>query len=173
MHSPAMQILYDEHDVILKAIEQLEAVLKEENLSAHGEALQGFIDFFREYGDAYHHQKEEDTLFALLSNINQMLGKTLVQALIDHHEMFRENLKEAREAIAENRWDTVRSILSEYVSDLKDHISAENDELFITADELLSDEEKENLYFSFVDKDRELGADRKKAFEEKVLQGTW
>jgi hypothetical protein len=52
---------------------------------------------------------------------------------------------------------------------LTDHISAEDDELFITAEELLDDDEKESLYFSFLDKDRELDENKKIEYEERIL----
>lgn len=173
MYSRALQVLYDEHDIILKAIERVETLLEQEVSSSHAETLQWFITFFREYGDLYHHHKEEDILFALLSQNNPMLGESLIQALREHHEMFRENLRDAENALAENDWTAAREIFREYLSNLSDHISAENDQLFITADELLDESKKESLYFSFLDKDQELGEARKKEYEAKILNETW
>ncbi len=170
MISPAMQMLYDEHEVILRASAQLEALLADESHPLSPEELNRYVQFFREYGDQFHHHKEEEILFTLLREENEMLGETLVAALTEHHEQFRENLGEAAAAIEQADWVRVRKILREYLSMLRDHISAENDELFVTADAMLSPEQKERLYFSFLDKDRELGETRKQDFERGVEQ---
>jgi hemerythrin-like domain-containing protein len=62
-----------------------------------------------------------------------------------------------------------KEIFRRYLPDLRNHIGAENNELFITAEQMLSDDEKATLYFSFLYKDSELGEDRKKEFENKIL----
>ncbi|RMH81118.1 MAG: hypothetical protein D6681_18380, partial [Calditrichaeota bacterium] len=135
------------------------------------EELRRLIDFFRQYGDMYHHRKEEDILFSVLAEAHPMLGESLVAALEEHHQMFRETLTAAETAIEAGEWARVEELLKQYRSDLRDHISAENDELFVTADDILSEDEKERLYFSFLDKDRELGEARKQAYEEQVSGG--
>lgn len=168
MHSKAMQLLYDEHDVILRAAERLQALLRTEDLTAQPARLEALLDFFRDYADGYHHRKEEDTLFAVLSNANPMLGSSIVEALTEHHQMFRDMLKEARAALAEGKGEPLRRLLGQYLANLRDHISAENDELFITAEEVLDDGEKEKLYFSFLDRDRELGTERKQQLEARI-----
>jgi len=169
MNSQAIQILYDEHAVILEAIDQVRILLEAEDLSAQSETLQWFITFFSQYGDTFHHHKEEDLLFSVLARKNEMLAGGIVQALCEHHEMFRENLRDLRKAVSGENWKTVTNIFTQYLSDLTDHISAENDELFITAEELLDNDEKESLYFSFLDKDRELDENMKRKYEERIL----
>lgn len=162
-------MLVDEHDVILKAIEQMDAILELEDLSTQADSLLWFIKFFREYGDLYHHHKEEEILFSLIGQKDSMMAEGIISSLTEHHEMFREDLRNAQEAISNGDWTAVRNIFSQYLSNLKDHISAENDEFFIAADQVLDDSEKETLYFSFLDKDRELDENRKKEFEKGVL----
>ncbi len=170
MISPAMQLLYDEHEVILQAAAQLETLLADESHPLASGDLNRYVQFFREYGDQYHHHKEEEILFTLLREENEMLGETLVAALTEHHEQFRENLGEAAAAIEQQDWERARKVLRDYLLMLRDHISAENDELFVTADAMLSPEQKERLYFSFLDKDRELGEARKQEFERGMEQ---
>lgn len=172
MHSQSIQVLYDEHDVILKAIEQVETLLQSDNLITHQESLFWFISFFRQYGDAYHHLKEEEILFSLLGKKNEMLAENILTALGDHHNMFREYLQEIESAISEKNWETMHRIFKKYLSDLTDHINAENNDLFITAEDILDEQEKENLYFSFLDKDRELGEDKKQEFENRIMAGS-
>lgn len=169
MRSPGIQMLIHEHDVILKAIEQVNHILKSQDLSSNSESLLWFLKFFREYGDLYHHRKEEDVLFYLIEKKDQMLAMGIVKALTEHHEMFREDLRKAQNALSNNDWISARNILNSYFSNLKDHISAENDEFFISVDQLLDDSEKESLYFSFLDKDRELDENKKKEFEQEIL----
>jgi hemerythrin-like domain-containing protein len=169
VRSPGIQMLIHEHDVILKAIERVNDIFKSQDLSSNSESLVWFLEFFREYGDLYHHRKEEDILFSLIEKKDQMLATGIIKALTEHHEIFREDLGRAQNALSNNDWILARNILSSYFSNLKDHISAENDEFFISVDLLLDDSEKESLYFSFLDKDRELDENKKKEFEQKVL----
>lgn len=169
MKSQALQMLYDEHDIILKAIEQVHTLLELENLSSQAESLLWFVTFFREYGDSYHHHKEEDILFSLIEKKDLMMAEGMIKALTEHHEMFREDLQNIQDAASKSNWTMVRNIFARYLSNLKDHISAENDEFFISAEQILNDSEKESLYFSFLDKDKELDENKKKEFEKRIL----
>ena len=166
-------MLIHEHDVILKAIERVNDIFKSQHLSSNAESLTWFLKFFREYGDLYHHRKEEDILFSLIEKKDLMLAIGIIKALTEHHEIFREDLGKAQNALSNSDWILARNILSSYFSNLKDHISAENDEFFISVDQLLDDSEKEALYFSFLDKDRELDENKKKELERKVLNENW
>lgn len=168
MHSQALRMLYDEHDVILEALEQVKTILESPTLPLRGEALRWYLDFFQQYGDLYHHHKEEEILFSLLGQKDLLLAGSMVQALTEHHQMFREDLRQARQALVQQDWPLVKSILGQYFSHLRDHISAENDELFVTAGQLLNEAEKETLYFSFLDKDRQLGEEKKQALEKQI-----
>lgn len=167
MHSKAITTLYDEHDVILDAIAMAEELLDTDDFSTNSDSLLWFISFFREYGDSFHHQKEEDILFSLLEEKNPVLAD-IIQALTEHHQIFREDLSSAERAIAGEQFDNATEILRQYLSNLRDHISAENDDLFVTAEQLLDEDEKEKLFYSFLDKDRELGENIKKDFENKI-----
>ena len=57
-----------------------------------------------------------------------------------------------------------------YLQSLKDHIAAENDELFPMADDLFSPDEIERLYYRCIDKDEELGVARKQEFENHIIK---
>jgi len=169
MQSQAIQMLVDEHDVILNAIKQMNTVLQSEDLSTQADSLSWFIKFFQEYGDLYHHHKEEDILFSLIEQKDSMMAEGIISSLAQHHQMFKEDLQQAQNAISKRDWTSVRNIFKQYLSNLQDHISAENDEFFVSVDQILDDSEKESLYFSFLDKDRELDENRKKEFEKRVL----
>ena len=165
MISPALQQLYNEHETILKVLERMHEVLRSPDLSARADDLRQIISFFREYGDGFHHGKEEQILFPRLADANPAI-ETLTESLTDHHVLFREALARAEGALNMKDWATVEKTLRSYAADLTDHISAENDELFVAAEDILSDEEKEKIYFQFIDHDRECGDDHKRILEE-------
>ena len=50
--------------------------------------------------------------------------------------------------------------------DLRDHIAAENEELFVLAENLLDDSEKEKMFFLFKDIDMEAGENHLKKLAE-------
>ncbi len=165
MHTEALQMLYDEHQVILQKIHRLRQLLTREDLADKELAIRQFIAFFRTYGDAFHHQKEEDLLFSFL-RLTQPGLLPIVEALEEHHEMFREYLSDIESAVDEADWEQVKSLFESYLSNLEDHISAEDDELFVSVEMVLSPVEKERLFFAFQDKDEELGKNLKTQYEQ-------
>ncbi len=169
MQSSATKILYHEHEIILCARDQTLALLDETDISQIEEQLLWYINFYREYGDHYHHHKEEETLFATLADKNPMLAEGIIASLTDHHDEFRELLTEIESAIQEKNWDSVKADFTLYLANLRDHISAEDDEFFITVDMELSEKELDDIYYTFQDKDQELGISRKKELEQTIL----
>ena len=75
---------------------------------------------------------------------------------------------EIEEAITEGNYEKSYLELNNYLQDLLDHIAAENDELFVLAENLLAEEDLEIIFFKFKDIDMELGQDRKTELEEKI-----
>ena len=170
MISPAIQQLYDEHETILRAIDQLRRILESPDLASRNEELRSLLLFFRDYADGYHHLKEEEVLFPALAEANSAM-EAITESLSEHHTLFREALASTESAMDSNDWESARTTLEKYASDLVDHISAENDELFVVSDDLLSTSEMDRMYYKFLDCDRELGAVRKNHFEEVVGRG--
>ena len=170
MISPALQQLYDEHEIILQAIDRLRSILEFPDLASQREELRALLTFFRDYADGYHHLKEEAVLFPALAEANPAM-EMLTTSLSEHHTLFREALASAQAAMDDDAWELARQTLDKYASDLVDHISAENDELFVASDDILSSSEKDRMYYKFLDCDRELGAIHKNYFEEKVSRG--
>ncbi len=165
-----MQQLYDEHEIILMAIDRLRNLIEPRDLASRAEELRALLLFFRGYADGYHHQKEEAILFPILIEANPGI-EGLIGSLEDHHAQFRESLATAEAAMNVMDWDTASATFDKYAFDLLDHISAENDELFVAADDLLSDGEKERIYYQFIDADRELGIEQKQLLEGVVNGG--
>ncbi len=169
MHSKAIELMYHEHDIILKAISQLKQILSTDDLVSGAGKIQWYIKFFKEYGDNFHHRKEEDILFNILGSKNEMLAGGLVDELTDHHSQFRHALGESEIFLQNSDLKNAKKTLMAYMNDLTDHIGAENDELFVSAEMILNESEKEKLYFLFMDSDNELNTETKKDFENLIL----
>lgn len=170
MSSRALKMLMEEHEIILKAVQRARAILKTGAGSENKDSLAWYAAFFKEYGDRFHHGKEEAVLFPELAAQNEMLGMTIVESLKEHHDNFRVALADISQNLEDENWERVQKDFEQYLSELEDHISAENDELFVSAEALLSGEESEKMYYSFQDMDRELGEGRKSDFENRVLK---
>ncbi len=160
--------LYAEHEVIMRGIDRLQDLLRSPDLSAHADEFTRLIAFFREYGDGYHHQKEEQVLFPQLRALNAGM-EMLIDSLEDHHALFREELAHASQALVGGKWSSFADVMRQYAMNLADHISAENDELFVAAEDLMDVDDKVKMGHYFEDADRERGADRKRELEEIVV----
>ncbi len=155
--------MLDEHEIISSAEEIIKKLdhywdTNEEGFVKHVHSL---IGFFREYSDQYHHYKEEQVLFPDLENLDDFVVNSLVSELKEHHEMFREYTLSIEQFTSEKQFSKAYAILCTYMDELLDHIAAENDELFVMAESLLSEAELETMYFKFKDIDLELGESRK------------
>jgi hemerythrin-like domain-containing protein len=170
MQTPLSELLVAEHNVILKAAKLIESNNKlwETDLSAYREFVNFFIGFISVYADEFHHQKEEEILFPAISRVNEQTGLSMVQELTEHHEEFRMLVHEIRNLFARQEYASAQQYLESYMNKLREHIAAENDELFPMADGILSAGESDRLYYKCIDKDEELGITRKKDYEEQI-----
>lgn len=128
--------------------------------------MKKFIEFFRNYTDKYHHQKEEEILFPEMSKRNELLEDGVIKEMFENHEDFREMMRNIESEIDNNNVDSAYKLFNEYSEALKDHIAVEDDEVFQMAESLMSDDEMDNIYFRFLDNDRELGDKEKSDMEE-------
>lgn len=167
-----IQVLMDEHEVISLAENVIQSI---DNLwgtdeAKYAEKVNKLLEFFREYSDGFHHHKEEEVLFKELKDHPDFLLDEIITELEEHHETFRETVVEIEQAINQKEWPEAQRLLNSYVNDLLDHIAVENDELFLMAESIFSEEELERMYFLFEDIDRELGKDRKLELAEMCLE---
>jgi len=172
MENNPIKVMYDEHEVIVRAekiIENLENTW-ENNPEEYADKVKKLVEFFREYADGYHHRKEEDLLFPAIKNHPDFVLQEIIEEFEEHHEGFRAFAQEIIEFNNEGNYAKAHKVLKQYINDLLDHIAAENEELFVLADNLFSDNEKETIYFKFMDIDMELGEERKKEYEQKIIQ---
>lgn len=170
MQTSLSELLVNEHNVILEAGKLIESnnQLWETDPAAYAEVVRYLLNFFSVYADEFHHQKEEEILFPAINKANEVVGASIVSELIEHHEDFRNLVQKIRNACEQKDYVSTQKYLETYLQSLKDHIAAENDELFPMADDLFSPDEIEKLYYRCIDKDEELGVVRKQEFENHI-----
>ena len=164
----AIQMLRDEHDVILRMLENLEAISQQVE---KGEApplpvLMDLQEFFTAFADRCHHGKEEELLFPLLESKGVPRAGGPVGCMLVEHDEGREFARAlARnapgcatgEASAAKAW---AEAAREYANLLRNHIWKENEILFMMADRLLSSEEQVRLASEFENVDgKKIGPD--------------
>ena len=153
----AIQMLMDEHKVILRVIAGLEqmAVRLREGVAIDPLLLQETVLFMREYADRCHHGKEEDLLFpAYIEHgvppqgcpISALLhehksGRELVGQLEKASEAYRQGSGEAGEAVARS----IDGIVKLYPN----HIWKEDEMVFPMAESVLPAQARKELYRQF------------------------
>ena len=162
--------MLDEHEIICQTEEIIESLDKtwETDAEKYKKTVSSLITFFRDYADGYHHRKEEDVLFPAINDHPSFVLQEIIEEFETHHEDFRDYTVEIENAIEEGDYTKSYKELNQYLQDLLDHIAAENDELFVLAENLLDEGDLEIIYFKFKDIDLELGEERKRELEESV-----
>ena len=167
MQSSLSQLLVAEHDIILEAgnLISLNRSQWKSNPSAYKQTVNQLLDFFSVYADHFHHHKEEEILFPAISKKSEIAGAGIIFELIEHHEEFRQLMQQIRTTLDNNDFASTQQFLESYISILKDHIAAENDELFPMAEDIFSKDELDKLYYKCIDKDWDLGIIHKEEME--------
>lgn len=165
-------LLMHEHEIISSAAEIIQKLNNSWNddENSYKAKVQSLLSFFREYSDQFHHRKEEEVLFKQLRDNPDFILEDIIDELEGHHESFRDTVIEIEEYLNDSDYNKVQELLAEYIDELLDHIAVENDELFITAENMISQEDQERIYFLFQDLDMELGQDNKQRLVENLKQ---
>lgn len=166
----SLKVLFDEHEIITGAIETARSAksLIGINDEEYELAISELIRFFRVYADQYHHHKEEEILFPEMAKKNELLADGILKEMYDHHTWFREMLKAIELDFEHKQYTAASEKMDEYTGALLDHIAVENEELFQAAYTLFTEDELENIYFRFVDLDRDLGDAKKTDLSELI-----
>ena len=154
-----LEVLLTEHEVISKLQDVIPTIRKqwEKDENSYENSIKEICDFLEKYSDGYHHHKEEEVLFPALNDHPEFLLQGILVELKEHHENFREYLVDIRTALDAKNYSVVQSVLERLITELMDHIAVENEELFVMAENLFTEQELEKMYFDFADIDRDLG----------------
>lgn len=169
MENP-IELLVQEHEVITKALNNvldLKPLILSDPEKFKSE-MKSYINFFRNYADNFHHQKEERILFVQMKKKKEELGEGLIKEMYDNHADFREMLAEIELLTDEGKVDKAFHAFENYNNALLDHIAVEDFEIFQIALTIFSTEELEKLSHLFTDNDRDLGTDYKTSMENMV-----
>lgn len=167
-----IKVLFDEHEIIISAIQIAKKAdkLLDKDKVAYEQVIRDLINFFRSYADQYHHNKEENILFPLMSKKNEFLEDGVLKEMFDNHADFRSMIKSIEMFLDGKDYNEAQHQLNIYGEALLDHIAVENDEVFQMAETLLNKEELEKMYFNFEDCDRELGGAKKSQLAEQLKE---
>ncbi len=150
-------LLIQEHEIILQLNQLLEKIngLWNKDPKKFLEVIQFMIKFCQFYADKIHHFKEEQILFPVMIEQNPILEQGAVGEMNEQHETFREYIQDIKTAIENNDFKSTHTSFQKYLALLADHIQIENFEVFPMADDLLTPELNEQLYFKALDVDLE------------------
>jgi hemerythrin-like domain-containing protein len=141
------QLLRDEHHLILKALDVLEATA--DRLSAGDEVpaalWEALLDWLHTFADVRHHAKEEELFFPALVRAGLPERGGPVAAMMKDHDLGRALVLEMTRGEPRQRAEQARR----YARLLRDHLAKEDRILFPLAEELLAPAETERLRREF------------------------
>ncbi len=151
------EILKSEHRVIEQVLNCLEKItsiaIRDRQLDTKS-AYQA-VDFFRNFADKCHHDKEESHLFPLMEKkgFSRESGPTGVM-LVEHEQgrAFVRGMKESIDAVSQGNREALKSFAENahsYIQLLRQHIQKEDHCLFTMADQSMTDEDQKYLHSMF------------------------
>jgi hemerythrin-like domain-containing protein len=140
------QTLREEHQVILRVLTCFETAIHSgppPDRSA-AETFGPFVEFFRDFADAWHHAKEEGCLFPALERAGLPHDGGPIGCMLDEHDRGRAHVRAIAAVLEIGGADAHDTIVSEgeaYIELLRDHITKEDQVLFQMADEIIVDDD--------------------------------
>lgn len=134
------EVLRQEHEVIRAVLTALERTGQQ---LAQGAAIDAAfwhdaIEFLRVFADLCHHAKEEGHLFPALADAGLAERGGPVGQLLGEHESARALVLGLADARAAGDAQALVQLTRRYVALLRDHISKENEVLFVLAERVLA-----------------------------------
>jgi hemerythrin-like domain-containing protein len=150
-------VLKKEHKVILSvlAVAEKEARAIEASGKIEGDKVEKMLEFFREFADHCHHAKEEKHLFTALQQRGMSANVGPIAVMLAEHQQGRHRIKAVNDALGKARsgdraaMRQVRENLAAYAKLLKEHISKEDNVLYIMADKMLTAQDQKALSAAF------------------------
>lgn len=149
-----VRILLEEHTLLLKAIETGRDIQEVSDDTTYSNLMNDFIIFIRNYTEIYHHPKEESILYPLLQNRSSAMSAEFIFEICDNHEDFKSMIASIENHFVACDYKQLRKDMFNYFKLLTDHIQRENIIILSVASDILTIEEKENIYnlFETIDK---------------------
>ena len=175
--------LKHEHRVIERALRALDGMCVRIELgdTVPHESIAELFGFLSNFGDRFHHGKEEKYLFPALlrEGVAQRGGAT--DALAREHDLERRliiELGRAVESYGQNKPESRAAFVKtarQYVDLMVDHFQKEDRALFRIANDFLDEPAKEDLSRKFMEAEAELGAGSRQAYERLAadLESKW
>jgi hemerythrin-like domain-containing protein len=164
MSSKAIEMLMEEHQVILKVLGSLESFTDalEKGKEADRATVKKYAEFLRNFADLCHHGKEEDRLFVKMNDFGIPRGDGPVAVMLHEHEAGRAHVR-ALMAIGEKSGPLSlqeRKEVTEHGRDfidlLQNHIVKEDRILYPLAEKAIPVQELEKLNEDFEQFEREV-----------------
>jgi hemerythrin-like domain-containing protein len=135
-------ILMNEHQIILKNLDELK-ILLDEKLIEKIHSIENKIKFIQVYADHFHHAKEEDIYFPWMKSKNSDLEHGPLHCMLDEHDQGRAmvqlaslKLEEYKKTKNENALTEVKNTLLPFIYLLQSHIHKEDEILYRIAEQL-------------------------------------
>lgn len=149
----ATKNLENDHIHILRLIDVMEnsTRIPEPNINH----LETMIDLIKNFADGFHHAKEENLLFPLLSERGFSLKQGPVAVMLNEHTQGRDFVKGMVENLGLYKAGTKDALsmvydnMNGYCNLLRNHISKENNILFRMADNVLDENDHRDLLNQF------------------------
>ncbi|MEW6274970.1 MAG: PAS domain-containing protein [Bacillota bacterium] len=152
------QVLDHEHRLIEKMLEILQKEAEKlKNKQGNPETVTRALDFFTEFADGCHHQKEEKALFPLLQERGIPKEGGPIGVMLAEHEEGRKLVARMKEAADQKDWPQLAEAAAGYSELLKGHIWKEDDVLYPAGKKVLSAGDAGSLVERFEEIEKELG----------------
>jgi len=145
-YTEAMQILVDEHKLIVRLLDLLPIYFKALTLESEGgrDSVKQVIYFIQNYADKFHQSKEEDVLFQHYTGIKEILS-----VMYQDHTTGRDLVSHVLKSLDNMDRLGVISNLETYRKLLLDHIKKEDEVIFPMMERRLSDSVLEEMVQQF------------------------
>ncbi|MEW6187003.1 MAG: hemerythrin domain-containing protein [Thermodesulfobacteriota bacterium] len=164
MPSQVIEILMDEHQVILKVLGSMETMINalEKGERVERDTVKKYAEFLRNFADKCHHGKEEDRLFVKMNDFGIPRGDGPLAVMLYEHDAGRAHVR-ALLAIGEKSGPLTseeRKEVIEHARDFSDllqnHIMKEDRILYPMAEKAIPGQELEKLYDDFEQFEKEV-----------------
>ena len=148
----AITILKQEHQLILRglAVAQSMAILLQRGNEVFFDDVSLVVDFIQSYADTFHHKKEEDILFKWMHERGFPSGGGPIQVMLYEHDLGRScinnilSVLNKDQKLIEDKETVIRGVM-DFVQLLTQHISKEDNILYMMAESLAEKDSDEIL----------------------------